>query len=304
MLTKRGLIQAIALLALLALPLSGAAEEMVFCGEVSAPMEAEYVDFASSPVPDLQSLIRMLDRLPRLKKVDMFATPITLAEADALSARYPSVSFGWTLAFGEHRDGSFHTVRTDAKAFSTLHNNKSRIHSSADFEVFRYCPEMLALDLGHNGADDLGFLRYMPKLRVLILACNHIEDISPLRDLKDLQYLELFKNRIADISPLAELKDLLDVNLCINRVRDFSPLYGLTRMERLWVYSADSCYTVRELDVSAAAELKRRLPDTKVDYTSYCTAGGWRVHPRYDVIHAMFASGVYIPFPQDAPGSP
>ena len=61
-----------------------------------------------------------LAQYPNLKKVDMYNTPVTAAQADELAALYPQVEFGWTL-----RIGTDHRVRTDAEAFSTLHRSRA-----------------------------------------------------------------------------------------------------------------------------------------------------------------------------------
>ena len=42
--------------------------------------------------------------------------------------------------------------------------------------------------------------------------------------------------------------------------------------------------------------LTAALPDTHIDSTHYSTLGGWREHPRYNVILQMFAGTEYIPF--------
>ena len=45
----------------------------------------------------------------------------------------------------------------------------------------------------------------------------------------------------------------------------------------------------------------KSLPDTHIDNDSTSTAGGWRVHPHYDVIYRMFRTTVYEPFEDSFP---
>jgi hypothetical protein len=155
----------------------------------------------------------------------------------------------------------------------------------------------VALDIGHNRVDDLSFLYDLPNLKVLIVACNAVTDITPIGSLKDLEYLEIFKNKIKDISPLAGLTNLVDLNICFNYIGDWTPIHGLTKLERLWLYNSNNYSDDRPVPTSVVNELKEKLPDCYIDYRSYSTNGGWREHPRYDVIYEMFKSGQYIAFP-------
>ena len=107
-----------------------------------AELTAQEIDLGQNVVTDYDALCRFLDELPDVRKVDMFATKISRKDIEMLAARYPQVKFGWTMRVGDH------LVRTDATAFSTLHNNQSATHTSADFSVLKYCTEMLALAIG------------------------------------------------------------------------------------------------------------------------------------------------------------
>ncbi len=251
---------------------------------------AQSIDLEKNVVKDYDAFCAFLDQLPNLTNVDMFATNIKRSNIEMLAERYPNITFGWTMRVGDH------LVRTDATAFSTLHNNSSQEHSSKDFSVLKYCTKMLALDIGHNRVDDLSFLNDMPQLRVLILACNKIEDISPLANLKNLEYLELFKNNIHDISALSELTHLIDLNICFNRIKDWTPLENLTQLQRLWIYNSNNYSEEQPVSNKVVRSLQEHLPNTYLDYKSYSTLGGWREHERYFIIYDMFKSGEYIPF--------
>ena len=286
------------LVCLLAFPAVSAADR-TSVGEAAMadPLTVTYLDFGTG-YTDLNVIIKTLEKYPNLEKVDMFGTPVWGGHIEDLTARFPQIEFGWTIRFG---DG--HSVRTDATAFSTLHFSDSTVHYTKDISLLRYCKKLKALDFGHNAVDDISWLRDLPDLRVLIIAINRIKDISPLADLKNLEYLEIFNNYITDLSPLAGLTHLMDLNLSYNLVQDYSPLYGMTSLKRLWLYnSVDRRRT--PVPPGVLEILGEKLPDCQIDATSEPTLGGWREHPHYDVIHAMFKTPDYQPFEDSWPDTP
>lgn len=277
----------------LALYAAAALADKTFEG-VTVPDDAVCVDFGDTPVRDLTALAAFLEELPNVTRVDMYANEMRKADCDALAERFPQIRWGWTLVIQarDHR----HLIRTDADAFSTLHNNKSTQHNSEDFAILKYCWNLKALDIGHNNATDIEWIRSLTELRVLIIACNHVEDISPLADLRKLEYAELFNNRIEDLTPLAGLTRLLDLNICFNRVHDWSPIMGLTQLQRLWCYRSGWYWRNVEIPKDVVRSLKAALPNTQVDSTHYSTAGTWRylygdhMHPHYEVITHIFGA--------------
>lgn len=296
---KRILLAALMILALacsVALAESEAVVETVsYRGEFSCDINAEYIDMGKVRVTEMNDFIKFLQKLPNIKKVDMFNTNMYTKDIDLLAAAFPNIEFGWTMRIGDH------WVRTDATAFSTLHNNSSTMHSEKHFQYLKYCKNLLALDIGHNAVRNLNFLYDLPNLKVLILACNiELRDITPVGSLKNLEYLELFKNDIHDISCLANCTNLIDLNICFNRIKDWTPLHGLDKLERLWLYNSNNWSAEYPVDKQVVYALKEALPNCHVDSTSYSTLGGWREHDRYYVIYHMFKYGEYIPF-FDAP---
>ena len=275
---------------LLALPALAAGGETIQAYGQEISLAADYIDLGQHPAENLNGLTQLLDQLPALKRVDMFETQLTAADMDMLATRYPDIFFGWTIRIKEH------TIRTDATAFSTLHNNKSPQHTSQDFEPIKYCKYLKALDLGHNAITDISFIKDLTEIRVLILAINKIEDISVLASLPNLEYVELFKNKIRDISALSGMKNVLDLNICFNYVKDYSPLDTLTTLERLWIYNSNNYSTSDPIPKDLVAHLKATHPGCHIDHTHYSTLGGWREHPRYFVIFDIFKNSVYQPF--------
>ena len=212
------------------------------------------------------------------------------------------VTFGWKLQLMRYKNK--HIVRTDAEAFSTLHGVCPN-HPSEEFELLKYCTDMLALDLGHNYLTDISFLLNMPRLRVLILGENQkLRNIEVIGELKDLEYLELFTCGIRDISPLTKLPRLMDLNLANNVVKDWRPLKEMKQLKRLWISDMGE----HALSKAEKQELEEALPDTVIMYTGKPTDNGWRTipgtktnDPHYDVIYEIFHTGVYIPFEESAP---
>ena len=277
---------------------------------ISVPADTEHVDLGKMTVPyteeNYQKLFSFISSLPNLKTFDMYATDLRRKQAEILTERFPDIRFGWTFVISctneWHPERVPHRVRTDATAFSTLHNNSSTLHTSLDLSVLRYCKDLKALDIGHNELTNLDFLYDLPHLKVLIIAdvtdpsCQGL-DITPVGSLKELEYLEVFKNDVRDISCLANCENLVDLNICFNRILDLSPLYGLKKLRRLWVYNYNSHnYEDSTVSPDTVLRLKEHLPDCYIDSVSWSTLGGWREHPRYDTIYEMFFGSEYIPF--------
>ena len=238
------------------------------------------VDLGAKRVGDIDTLIKYLDCLPNLKQFDMYKSKLREKQIWTLAERYPNIRFGWTLSICNI------SVRTDAIAYS-MHTRLKPHYKSEDFRLLRFCPDLLAIDLGHNDITDISFLKNFPKLKILILAVNPITDISTLADLNDLEYVELFMNQITDISPLANKKKLLDLNLCRNKVKDITPLLSCTSLERVWI--SRNAFGEEE-----QAVLKEGLPNCKFNFTVYSsTDEGWREHKRYFVMRDILNNGVY-----------
>ena len=288
------------LLALLLLPAAGRAEEVVFQKTVKAAPDAEYVDLGEVKAKSLKDLEAFLAQLPQLKKVDMFATPVNAKQIAELEGLFPQVEFGWTMTIPcrnpLHPERKYHYIRTDATAFSTLHNNQCMQHSSEDFEILKYCKNLLALDIGHNAVTSLDFLRYLPKLRVLIIGRNRVKDLSPLAACKDLEYLEAFSNQIASVEPLLQCPRLMDLNIPNNKIQDPELLGQMTGLKRLWAFNYAWNDTAKSRVPGAIkSQINKALPNCKVNWIQSGTAG-WREHKHYNVINEMFNTGVYIPF--------
>ena len=267
-------------------------EKTVKYGSITVKVTDTSVDLKGEKVSSVDKLTSFLDQLPALKQADMYESALTLDQMETLSSRYPNVFFGWTLTIAEH------TVRTDATAFSTLHNHKSPAHTSKDFEVLKYCKNLLALDLGHNAVTDISFLNYLPNLRILILGRNKIGDTTPIGTLKDLEYLELFSAGVKDISTLSNCAKLKDLNISNNRIQDLAPVLKLPALERLWLCgSQNGILSAKSFTKTQKQEIEAQVvPGCIVNYSGAGTQAGWRDHPRYNILSEIFSTGVYRPW--------
>lgn len=277
------------------LPDASVAETLSFSG-VTADSSATYLDMGDVTIARNQwdDFYAFLSALPNLEKVDIFATPVQYERIEDLHQRFPGIVFGMTMRIQDH------TLRTDATAFSTLHTVQSQMHSGKYLSLVRYCTNLYALDLGHNLIEDCSFLYDLPELRVLIIGINNIEDITPIGSLKHLEYLEIFHDKIKDISCLTGLTQLMDLNVVKNYIEDITPVMEIKSLKRLWIYWYNY-RAARDPDPEIVAQIRAALPNCHVDASSTSTAGGWRRHPHYDVIHRMFNSGVYEPFEDSDP---
>ena len=266
-----------------------AAEPIEVCG-VQADTGDTYINIETNLRYRVAELTEGLDRMPSLRKADLYGSTMEVADMDMLTERYPEVEFGFTVGMGVYR------FRSDITAFSTLvGEDNSSVYYSDAFEMLRFCRGLQALDVGHNMITTLDFLRHFPQMKVLILAKNRITDISILAELHELEYLELFGNPITDLSPLAGLENLKDLNVAACReVTDLTPLIeGVPNLERFWCGMSDGIPQEQKEAMEAAH------PDCEFNWTDHPTGGTWRRHWRYPILHHMFLAREYAPFIQE-----
>lgn len=247
------------------------------------------LDISSRKVKDPELLRRYLDQMPCLTQLVMCDCGLSNEEMALLREDYPAVKVVWMLHIR-----NYYSLRTDAEVFSTLAKKNEDYPSltTKDVQVFRYCTDLKALDLGHHSIRDISFLEDLPGLRVLILALNNISDFSPLAGLQDLTYLEIFGNVNAEaLEPLSGLIYLKDLNISYNELAvDYESLYGLVNLERLWMARMPA--TEAEL-----AALREHLPGCTIvcEKWGFAVGDNWRVHERYDALNAMFHTRAYDP---------
>lgn len=267
---------------------------------VKVSSEDTVLDLYGHHVGSIPKLMDYLDCLPGLEKVLMYNNFATIAEKEQLFYGYPDIFFGFRIPLQNLYD-----IRTETESFSTLKNGAPPYVRSEQLWWVKMCPNLKALDLGHNGIKSLDWLYDAPKLKVLILACNYITDLTPLATQTELEYLELFINDITDISPLANLKQLKDLNLSFNDITDVTPLYDLPNLERLWL-TMNKNIPQEQID-----KLYELYPDAEIVLHSNGSTGhiitdegnlpGWRTHPRYFTIYEIFNYGGFYDWDDELP---
>ena len=235
------------------------------------------LDFSNIPMEDTRAVEQILPLMPNLERVVMCDCGISSEEMDALWKRNPHVRFVWTVKIGRI------SLRTDVTSFigakhgyipnltivNPYEDPLNRLFDK-DCVEFKYCVDMVCLDLGHMGITDYSFVQYMPKLKYLILAETHGSDFSYVKDLTELVYLEIFLTDFSDTEVLMNLRNLKDLNIAHTRVSDITYLKQMTWLERLWI-----SYTGVTLD--QYEELCQALPNTQIDITAKgSTENGWR----------------------------
>lgn len=248
----------------------------------SAETEA---DISGHTVDELETFSAALNSLPNLTRLEMCDCGLTNEQMEQLMKEHPSVKFVWTISFARWTG-----IRTDITCFSSL-NSKKQLYGEKELEpLFKYCTDLIALDLGHSSIKDFSLITNLTKLQALILGDNKITDISPLAALTELEYLELWKNDFTDVSVLTTLPNLKDINLSYcNDIKDFEPLMELKCVEMLWLQNTGFPSDFEE-------RLREKYPDCMFSFYAYNTShgNGWCAQERYLGIRKAFRNWRYV----------
>jgi hypothetical protein len=170
----------------------------------------------------------------------------------------------WTVRCGKI------ATRTDATFFMPVKYHVYYLNDTESYNL-RYCPDMIAVDIGHMMVSDISFVEYMPDLQYLILAHTAVRNIEPLRSCKNLKFLELDHTGVLDFSPLTECTALEDLNIGMTW-NDVAPLKDVTWLKNLWMIERQS----------SAEEMMAALPNTNIVCFGTATVdSGWRELPNY-----------------------
>ena len=260
----------------------------VTIGDVTLMSDATVADLSGMDLNEVD-IEDFLSNMTKLEKLTIKDCGLDNDGYAALQDAHPDVRMIWNIKT------RYWTIPTDAVGFSTLIglNDNRRLYND-DVKYFKYCTDMVALDIGHCCVSDLSFLEYMPNLRVLILVENYptdgssrrLKDISYLKYCPHIRYLEFFANDVNDISVLSELKELEDLNFCYNPVTSTEAIKDLPNLKKLWIYGT-------RIPRDELAELREIYPDVRI-----CTSGsgsvdqGWRSGERYWAMRNMVKNNV------------
>ncbi len=245
--------------------------------------DTHYADISGTDLRN-NDIEELLSSLKELDTVRMQNCGLGNDGYAAIQDAHPEIRFIWNIRVRNW------TIPTDTVAFSTLIGwpGNSPLYDN-DAKYFRYCTDMVALDLGHCYITDFGFLEYMPELKILIIVENYtypdshrrLKDISPVRFCKKLRYFEFFANDVEDISVIAELKELEDLNLCYNWTRTADPIKDLPHLKRLWIYGT-------RIPSADLEKLREIYPDVQIVTSGAGSVDqGWRSGERYTAMRDM-----------------
>ena len=239
--------------------------------------DAEEADISGWQVENLADLEAALPYYPKLQKVVMSDCGLDNETMDALNKRYENIRFIWTVSVGKVR------VRTDTLFFAPVKTDQ-RVYEG-QMDNLKYCPDIIAVDVGHMALKTCDWVEYMPNLQYLIIADTGISDITPLATCKKLIFLEMFQTLCRDYSPLLECTALEDLNLCYT-FGSAEPVRKMTWLKRLWWDG------IRYNDTDIGED----LPNTEVNLDSgSSTGGGWREGDHYreqrDILGMVYLHG-------------
>ncbi|MCR5847333.1 MAG: hypothetical protein K6G75_04375 [Lachnospiraceae bacterium] len=260
-------------------------------GEFETMSDEHFVDISGIDCSELD-IEGFLDSFTELEKITMKDCGLTNDEYAALQDVHPEFRIIWDIKT------RWWTIPTDSVGFSTLigKNDGRRLYND-DVKYFKYCTDMVALDIGHCCVSDLSFLEYMPNLKVLIIVENYpsdgssrrLKDISALKYCTKLRYLEFFANDVEDISALQYLTELEDLNFCYNPVTSAEYIKDLPNLQKLWIYGT-------RIPAEELKELRELHPDCKIVTSgSGSVDQGWRSGDHYNAMRNMVKNNVIDP---------
>lgn len=227
-------------------------------GDFDVLSNQEILNFERAVVEDpsvYDQAFENLKYLPKLKEVDMCGCGVPSEKMAEWRNKYPEKKFVWEISFGKSR--AQYTIRTDIKVFSTLMGglNLKYIGDQNMFrEIFLYCTELRALDLGHNKITDISDIVNLKELQAVILMDNPIEDFTPLAQLPELRYAEINKTKLTDLSFAKDCHKLVHLDVSENNLRDFSALHDLEDIRYIIV-------NVTKINNEQAAALRENAPE-------------------------------------------
>ena len=233
--------------------------------------DAEEIDLTGVPMEDTQAIESRLKYLKNVKKIIMTDCGLDNETMDALNQKYPEIRFVWTVKLGSLK------VRTDETWFMPVKFNATV--QTKDLVDFKYCTDMICVDIGHMWVDNCEWAAYMPNLEYLIIGETAITDLTPLSGLKKLKYLELFTIKVTDYTPLLGCTGLEDLNLGLT-YGDPDVIAQMTWLKNLWWCDANGVHDQQRRE--AVTRMCETLKDTNIAiYIDHPTASGWRRLPNY-----------------------
>ncbi len=204
-------------------------------GPVEGLSTDEVLDFARTPVTDIEELDKAFENLrhlPSLTRVDMCGCGVPSEQMAKWRDKYPQYKFVWeiTITLGKEEI----VIPTDIKVFSSLRTPYGPQGTQETYkEIFLYCTDLVALDLGHNRISDVSLITNLKKLQAVILMDNPIKDFSPLGELPELVFAEINKTKFKDLSFVKGCPKLMHLDISETPTKNISMLHECKNLEYL-----------------------------------------------------------------------
>lgn len=228
-------------------------------GGVIVDNHATLLDFKRKKITDVNKLSSEFENLKyfkNIKRVDMSGCGVPDKQMAQWRSKYPDNKFVWEVTFGNKRRKW--TVKTDIKVFSTLLGSGASLGDEKDYKnLFLYCTDLVALDLGHNVIKDISLISNLKKLQGLIITDNKVSDLSSLTKLPDFVFLEANMNSLKNVKPLGDCPKLIHADFYFNNVSDISALKKCKDLKTLVVVSNKTTKAQRDA-------VKKALPNCQV----------------------------------------
>jgi len=196
-------------------------------GPVECLNTDEILDFKKTPVNDINKLEKDFANfkyLPALKSIDMSGCGVPNEKMAEWREKYADTyKFVWEVYITLGKEVI--PVRTDIKVFSSLRTPYIP-HGDQDTyrDLFLYCTDLVAIDLGHNNITDISLITNLKKLQAVILMDNPIRDFSPLAELPELVFAEINKTKIKDVSFVSKCPKLMHLDISETPSKDITPI--------------------------------------------------------------------------------
>lgn len=237
-------------------------------GGVRVTSEDTEIDLSKAAITSVSQVEQAMAYFPKAQQVFLGDCGL---DNEELAAYRDRVRQDYKVVWIVHC-GPYLPTRTDATSFMPGREGNVPRFRDEDTYNLRYCEDMIAVDVGHQGAvQNIDFVSYMPNLKYLILAHTNVQDITPISSCKNLVFLELDWSPIRDYTPLQGCTALEDLNIGKSGA-DVTPLFQMPWLKNVWCIFRPG----------AAARIATALPDTHVVATGDATvASGWRDLPNY-----------------------
>ena len=235
-------------------------EIFTVCG-VDVLADADSIDLSDNGAvsSQLDDVLDLFDMLPNLRKVDMHGDGLSWEDRLKAARRFPEISFGWTVDYGEDE---FDSWDTDEINFTRRKISTDDLGTLKELtEQIRDLKKLIVCDCGLSNETLAEFRKEIPSVNlvwrirmgkwslrtdqvtfsVLIYSYNYVRlrnsDIQVLKYCTDLRCLDLGHQSITDVSVIGEyLPELRLLIMADNWISDVTPLANCKHLHYLELF--------------------------------------------------------------------